>query len=333
MRLLFMAALLAGAGVGTALAQCKGLDDFSFQFVQAGSGAGSLSSTAMKVVGDNSGLAGADNYYTGKAPISGLLSFDWTYSSIDTGTWDYSYIRVNGSVTVIADNTQVGSGSKAIFVTAGDTVDFGVITVDGAFGEGTLEVTDFCLKEKKPCVGGPGLNDFNFSFFTGGTGSGSLSATEMSVTGSDGNTLLPVDTYYSGKAPAAGDLNFDWKYESLDTGCWDYGYIRVNGVETVLACNSASPASGFALISLNAGDIVDIGVFSADDQLGAGTLGVSNFCLDTGGSACKWDLNGDGRVCQEDLGLFLQQWGNPYNQSDLGELLQQYNGGCGAPCP
>ena len=50
------------------------------------------------------------------------------------------------------------------------------------------------------------------------------------------------------------------------------------------------------------------------------------------GGGCKWDLNGDGKVCQEDLGILLAGYGTQYNQSDLGELLAQYNGGCGNPC-
>jgi hypothetical protein len=49
-------------------------------------------------------------------------------------------------------------------------------------------------------------------------------------------------------------------------------------------------------------------------------------------SSCKWDLNGDGKVCQEDLGQLLSQYGTFYGQSDLGELLAQYDGGCGDPC-
>lgn len=47
---------------------------------------------------------------------------------------------------------------------------------------------------------------------------------------------------------------------------------------------------------------------------------------------CKWDLDGDGKVCQGDLGQMLAGFGTTYFQGDLGELLAQYNGGCGAPC-
>lgn len=52
----------------------------------------------------------------------------------------------------------------------------------------------------------------------------------------------------------------------------------------------------------------------------------------TKAGGCKWDLDGDGKVCQSDLGIVLAGYGTLYGQSDLGELLAQYNGGCGAPC-
>jgi hypothetical protein len=56
------------------------------------------------------------------------------------------------------------------------------------------------------------------------------------------------------------------------------------------------------------------------------------FALWAPGGGCKWDLNGDGKVCQEDLGELLSGYGTIYNQQDLGGLLSEYNGGCGAPC-
>lgn len=48
-------------------------------------------------------------------------------------------------------------------------------------------------------------------------------------------------------------------------------------------------------------------------------------------SECEWDLDGDGVVCQSDLGLLLAGFGVQYDQSDLGALLAQYNF-CGGSC-
>lgn len=50
------------------------------------------------------------------------------------------------------------------------------------------------------------------------------------------------------------------------------------------------------------------------------------------GGACKWDLDGDGKVCQGDLGQLLASYGTLYGQPELGELLAEYNS-CGGPCP
>lgn len=60
--------------------------------------------------------------------------------------------------------------------------------------------------------------------------------------------------------------------------------------------------------------------------------GVGLFTVLPKSTGCKWDLDGDGKVCQSDLGILLAGYGTTYTQSDLGELLAQYNGGCGNPC-
>jgi hypothetical protein len=43
---------------------------------------------------------------------------------------------------------------------------------------------------------------------------------------------------------------------------------------------------------------------------------------------CPWDLNLDGQVGGADLGILLQNWGNPYGGADLGGMLQTWG-----PCP
>jgi hypothetical protein len=48
----------------------------------------------------------------------------------------------------------------------------------------------------------------------------------------------------------------------------------------------------------------------------------------SGPSPCPWDLNGDGQVGGADLGILLQNWGNPYGGADLGGMLQTWG-----PCP
>lgn len=77
----------------------------------------------------------------------------------------------------------------------------------------------------------------------------------------------------------------------------------------------------------------DVLVASYRDDGNVATLDTRGvLVLDLRKAGCEWDLNGDGKVCQEDLGLLLAGYGTIYTQANLGALLAQYNGGCGNPC-
>lgn len=79
--------------------------------------------------------------------------------------------------------------------------------------------------------------------------------------------------------------------------------------------------------------ITSITVECVDNGIGNQWPTMDNLCVGKkgGGTVCKWDLNGDGKVCQEDLGELLAGFGTKYTQSDLGGLLAEYNT-CGNPC-
>lgn len=111
----------------------------------------------------------------------------------------------------------------------------------------------------------------NWTFSTTGDGSGSLNATTMVVTGND-NGFFGLSAY---SIVADGPVSFDWSYSSLDYGVFDLGVYRVNGVETILADNNGG--AGSIALNLNAGDVLELGVFSTDGVFGAGTLTVTNF--------------------------------------------------------
>ncbi|MCL4867620.1 MAG: S8 family serine peptidase [Anaerolineae bacterium] len=97
------------------------------------------------VVGGNAGTGGNSDFSI-TIPQNGTISFNWGYQSTDTDCWDSGGYVLNGSYTVLAcNNAQVPyfNGSQSIPVTAGDTFAFRVFTDDGAFGAGTLGVTNF----------------------------------------------------------------------------------------------------------------------------------------------------------------------------------------------
>ena len=89
-----------------------------------------------------SGNAG-DTDFTIAAAASGLLSFNWSYFSTDTGTYDSAYFLLNGVPTFLADNGSQGSGTFSIAVSAGNIFGFRVHTEDNLFGDGELTVSNF----------------------------------------------------------------------------------------------------------------------------------------------------------------------------------------------
>lgn len=76
-------------------------------------------------------------------PASGVISFDWSYSSIDSDDWDQAFYFVNGIPVFLAQNDSQGTGSESVSVLAGDTFGFRVFSRDGAFGPGVLTISNF----------------------------------------------------------------------------------------------------------------------------------------------------------------------------------------------
>lgn len=122
-----------------------------------------------------------------------------------------------------------------------------------------------------------GFNDLGAFANVNGSGSVGWSNTSATIIGDDSglggiNELCFV-------APTAGTVCFDWIYNSSDSGCFDTGYVSVNGSVFTLACNTSAPIGGFTSFGVNAGDTVCMGVFSADGIFGPGILDVSNFAF------------------------------------------------------
>jgi MYXO-CTERM domain-containing protein len=97
--------------------------------------------TGVTLTSGDIGLAG-DTTVTIAAAATGTFSFDWSYSSGDSGDFDSGGYIHNGQF-FLGQNDTPGSGSVAIAVNAGDTIGWYVNTLDGAFGPGTLAVTNF----------------------------------------------------------------------------------------------------------------------------------------------------------------------------------------------
>ncbi|PYL16877.1 MAG: PEP-CTERM sorting domain-containing protein [Verrucomicrobia bacterium] len=84
-----------------------------------------------------------DTNFTIAAGASGLVSFHWTYSSMDSGTYDSGNFLLNGNPTFLADNGSQGSGDFSIAVSGGNIFGFNVHSMDNLFGPGVLTISNF----------------------------------------------------------------------------------------------------------------------------------------------------------------------------------------------
>ncbi len=86
--------------------------------------------------------AGTTNF-TIAAVASGMVSFNWTYSSTDSGSYDFGNFLLNGAPTLLATNATAGSGVFSVAVNAGDVFGFQVVTTDNIAGPGVLAISNF----------------------------------------------------------------------------------------------------------------------------------------------------------------------------------------------
>lgn len=96
---------------------------------------------------------------------------------------------------------------------------------------------------------------------------------------SGGDNQVAGDTDFMIEIPADGTLNFDWGYQSGDTGEFDRGGYVINGEFTVLAFNNSQVPffAGSREIEVSEGDVFAFRVNTTDGRFGEGILGVTNF--------------------------------------------------------
>jgi hypothetical protein len=97
--------------------------------------------STLTLVGDNSGWGGYTDYIIA-IEQDGILSFDWSYFSIDDPGFDYASYYAGGMDNFLSDASGE-SGSVSIAVTAGELFAFTVYSEDGWLGAGELTITNF----------------------------------------------------------------------------------------------------------------------------------------------------------------------------------------------
>ena len=143
------AIVAAACCAGTALAAFNGSYAPGNWSLSAGAGDGFATNDGSTLVlnGNGNAAAAVDTDYTIAAAATGVWSFDWSYASTDSGTFDSGGYVLNGVYTVLAFNNSQGSGSSSIPVTSGDVIGFRVFSVDGCCGDGILTITNFSAPE------------------------------------------------------------------------------------------------------------------------------------------------------------------------------------------
>lgn len=117
-----------------------------------GNGSATNDGSTLVLTGtDGAGTGGQNTDYTIAAAAAGTWSFDWSYFSSDSGTFDSGGYLLNGFYTQLADNNGSGaSGSVSVPVNAGDIIGYRVFSADGVFGPGELTVKNFSAPVPAP---------------------------------------------------------------------------------------------------------------------------------------------------------------------------------------
>lgn len=99
------------------------------------------------------------------------------------------------------------------------------------------------------------------------------------LTGGNNESAQPGYTEWRVLVPAAGLLQFDWSYTTLDDafGPWDGAGWRRNGFSQELAVNNSTNFSGHVSALVSAGDTFAFWVQTSDNMVGPGLLTVTNF--------------------------------------------------------
>ncbi len=109
----------------------------------------------LQIGGDNGSGWGGQTLYTTSAAGSGLVSFDWNYSTSDwNSSWDPFGTVLNGNFTQLTSGFSTNeSGSYSFNVSQGDNFGFGIKTVDNVIGSGKVKISNFSAPVPEPITG------------------------------------------------------------------------------------------------------------------------------------------------------------------------------------
>jgi hypothetical protein len=126
--------------------------------VGAGDGTVAIALTSMTIVGNNNSVFGVLTQASIVLSQSGMVSFDWNFSTTDAGpNFDPAYY-INNVPVYFTDNAGPNqqNGSISFAANAGDVIGFGIDSTDGCCGNATLDISNFSGPQEG-CT--PGCNE------------------------------------------------------------------------------------------------------------------------------------------------------------------------------
>jgi hypothetical protein len=118
------------------------------------------------------------------------------------------------------------------------------------------------------------------------------------ITSGTNGSNLPGTTNYFTTVGCSGTVTFNWTYTHADLfgSIFDYPRYTINGAAPITFTNflpgGANSQSGMQTISLNAGDILELQMYTIDNDVVPGIITISNFSAPTppvGGNVTYWD--------------------------------------------
>lgn len=183
----------------------------------------SITMISSNGIGNNS--PGTTNY-TVTIPCTGLVSFNWNYTTVDGASWDYPRYSINGGAFTNFPGYNTGgsssqSGTFSLSVSAGQTLTLQAYSQDNAAGPCTIVISNFSAP-----VSVPAQSVAWYSAPSGGTLLGST------------NPLVIT--------PTAGTYNYYAQLTTPSTGCTNTvrvstNTVTVNPLPNVSITASANP--------------------------------------------------------------------------------------------
>jgi hypothetical protein len=120
-------------------------------YINVGNAPSSISLTGGNQGGGSGDTFSGDTFYGIIVPATGIMTFNWDYSTGDGASWDYPHITIYGTKTLMTGYDISGSnnqsGTMSVNIVAGEPFGFNMFTVDNGAGAATVSISNFVFSQ------------------------------------------------------------------------------------------------------------------------------------------------------------------------------------------